>query len=162
LNIVFGDKFPNTAEMKCLVVHGRNVYRTKLDYGKRLMSLAGGRETLYAYCQPRSNYTMGGPLPQLVDAPEDPNADLVEMCFKRILPELVRRSLVDDCAQNVSKFRLPEDRIRLLVYAPMQDSQHLDFPGDARRSGRVLYVRDLLLNPSAQNVDVVPEREATE
>ena len=162
LNIAFGDKFPNTTEMKCLVVHGRNVYQTQLDYGQRLMSLAGGRETLSAYCQPRSNYTMAGPFPQLVDAPDDPNADPVEMCFKRLLPELVRRSLVDDCAQHVHKFKLPEDRIRLLVYAPMLDSQHLDFPGDARRSGRVLYVRDLLLNPSAQNVDVVPEREATE
>lgn len=156
LTIVFGDKFPNTPEMKCMVVHGRNVYRTKLDYTKRLISLSGGRETLYTYCQPRSNYTMGVPLPQLVDGPDDPNADPVEMCFKRLLPELVRRSLVDDCAQNVNKFRLPEDRVRLLVYAPMLDSQHLDFPGDARRSGRVLYVRDLLLNPSAKNVDVVP------
>jgi hypothetical protein len=103
---------------------------------------------------------MGGPLPQTVDAPDAPNADPVEACFKRILPELVRRSLVDDCAQNVNKFRLPEDRIRLLVYAPMLDSQHMEVSGDVRRSGRVLYVRDLLLNPGDQNVDVVPAEKA--
>lgn len=126
------------------------------------MSLGGGREPLYAYCQPQFNYTMGGTLPQVADAPDDPDTDLAETSFKKMLPDLVRRSLVDDCAQNVNRFRLPEDRIRLLVYAPMRDSQHLDFSGDVRRSGRVLYVRDLLLNPGEQNAEVVPGQAATE
>lgn len=156
LTIVFGEKFPNAPEVKCMVIHGRNIYRTKVDATKRLIELGGGREPLHAFCQHSSNYTMGASMPQLVDAPDDPDADPVETCFKKMLPDLVRRSLVDDCAQNVNKFRLPEDRIRLLVYAPMLDSQHLGFTGDARRSGRVLYVRDLILNPGSQNVDVVP------
>ena len=156
LTIVFGDKFPNAPEVKCMVIHGRNVYRAKVDSTKRLIELGGGREPLHTYCQPKTNYTMGAPLSQLVDAADDPDADPIEACFKRMLPDLVRRSFVDDCVQNVNKFRLPEDRIRLLVYAPMLDSQHLDFSGDVRRSGRVLYVRDLLLNPGSENVDVVP------
>jgi hypothetical protein len=162
LSIIFGDKFPSDSEVTCMVIHGQNVYRTNVDSAKRVINLAGGREPLYAYCLPRSNYMLGGLFPQSVNAPEDPNVDPVETCFKKMLPDLVRRSLVDDCAQSVTKFRLPEDRIRLLVYAPMLDSQYLHISGDVRRSGRVLYVRDLLLNPSEQNVDVVPEREATE
>ncbi len=162
LKIFFGDKFPNAQEVKCMVIHGRNLYHTNIDFGKRLITLGGGREALHSYCQQALDNSMGGPWPVFVGATEDEDADPVEACFKKILPELVRRSLADDFAENVQRFRLPEDRIRLLVYAPMLDSQHLEFEGDVRRSGRVLYVRDMLLNPSALNVDVVPEREATE
>ena len=87
---------------------------------------------------------------ELEDVPKDP----VEACFKRMLPNLVRRSLVDDFIQDVGKFRLPDDRVRLLVYAPMPENQHLLVDADLRRTGRILYVRDLLLNPADQGVDV--------
>jgi hypothetical protein len=36
----------------------------------------------------------------------------------------------------------------------MSENQYLSVDADIRRTGRILYVRDLLLNPGDQGVDV--------
>jgi hypothetical protein len=54
--------------------------------------------------------------------------------------------LEDDMSSQVSRFLLPADRVRLLVYAPLPESMQLTLPAATRRQGRVLYVRDLRVN----------------
>ena len=155
LTIAFGDKFPNDPLVESLVIHGRHLHHTQIDRQRGQLSLVSRRELLRSYCQKAKSNMLGAsalqPYQELeVEEPKDP----VEACFKRMLPHLVRRSLVDDFVRDVGKFRLPEDRIRLLVYAPMPENQHLSVNADVRRTGRILYVRDLLLNPGDQGVDV--------
>ncbi len=155
LTIAFGETFPSDPLVECLVIHGRHLHHTEIDRQRGQLSLVSRRELLRSYCE-KANFNMGGaPILQTYEEldvvePKDP----VEACFQRMLPNLVRRSLVDDFVQDVGKFRLPEDRIRLLVYAPMPENQHLNVDADVRRTGRILYVRDLLLNPRDQGVDV--------
>ncbi len=154
LTIAFGKEFPNDPLVERLIIHGRHLHHTQIDRQRRQLSLSGRRDLLRSYCEKAKSYMGGAPvlLPyeELEAEPKDP----VEACFKRMLPNLVRRSLADDFVQDVGKFRLPEDRIRLLVYAPMPENQQLKVDADVRRSGRILYVRDLLLNPGEQGVDV--------
>ena len=155
LTIAFGNKFPRDPLVECLVIHGRHLHYTEIDRPRGQLSLSNRRELLRSYCDKAKSFMGGAPVLQTyeeleVAEPTDP----VEACFKRMLPNLVRRSLVDDFVQDVGKFRLPEDRIRLLVYSPMPDNQHLSVNADVRRTGRILYVRDLLLNPGDQGVDL--------
>ena len=160
LTIAFGEKFPNDPLVEGLIIHGRHLHYTQIDRQRGRLSLASRRELLRTYCAQTHSYMGGasilggGSMLQTYEELEDVPKDPVEACFKRMLPNLVRRSLVDDFIQDVGKFRLPDDRVRLLVYAPMPENQHLLVDADLRRTGRILYVRDLLLNPADQGVDV--------
>lgn len=154
LTIAFGEKFPNNPLVECLVIHGRHLHHTQIDRPRGQLALTSRRELLRSYCAKAHPYMGGSPILQTYEELEAEPKDPVEACFKRMLPNLVRRSLVDDFVQDVGKFRLPEDRIRLLVYAPMPEHQHLNVDADVRRTGKILYVRDLLLNPRDQGVDV--------
>ena len=154
LTIAFGEKFPNDPLVESLVIHGRHLHYTKIDRPRRQLSLISRRELLRSYCAKAHSFMGGAPLLETYEEVELEPKDPVEACFKRMLPNLVRRSLVDDFIHDVGKFRLPDDRIRLLVYAPMPENQYLRVDADVRRTGRILYVRDLLLNPADQGVDV--------
>ncbi len=156
LTIAFGKKFPNDPLVECLVIHGRNLHHTQVDRTHMQLKLTSGRQLLRSYCTPADSYTIGPSMLQTIAEPEQEPKDPVEASFKRMLPDLVRRSLVDDFVQDAAKFRLPEDRIRLLVYAPMTDNQHLGVDAEIRRVGRILYVRDLFLNPRDQGINVDP------
>jgi hypothetical protein len=154
LTITFGAGFPDDPQVECMVMHGRNLHHAKIDRARGQLSLSSSRELLRSYCTPTHSLLVGPSVLQSYTEPELEPKDPVEACFQRMLPNLVRRSLVDDFIQDVAKFRLPEDRIRLLVYAPMPDNQHLSVSAEVRRVGRVLYVRDLLLNPADQGINV--------
>ncbi|MBC7967070.1 MAG: hypothetical protein H7Z17_14235, partial [Fuerstia sp.] len=156
LTIAFGKKFPNDPLVECMVIHGRNLHHTQIDRRRGQLKLTSGRQLLRSYCTPADSYMAVPSMLQTIAEPEQEPKDPVEASFKRMLPDLVRRSLVDDFVQDVAKFRLPEDRIRLLVYAPMTDTQHLGIDADIRRVGRILYVRDLFLNPRDQGINVDP------
>ena len=154
LTLAFGEKFPDGPLVECLVIHGRHLHYTQIDRPRGQLSLVNRRELVRSYCTTAHTYMGGAPGLQRYEELEVEPKDPVEACFKRMLPNLVRRSLVEDFVQDVGKFRLPEDRIRLLVYAPMSENQYLSVDADIRRTGRILYVRDLLLNPGDQGVDV--------
>ena len=154
LTLTFGEKFPDGPLVECLVIHGRHLHYTQIDRPRGQLSLVNRRELVRSYCTTAHTYMGGAPGLQRYEELEVEPKDPVEACFKRMLPNLVRRSLVEDFVQDVGKFRLPEDRIRLLVYAPMSENQYLSVDADIRRTGRILYVRDLLLNPGDQGVDV--------
>jgi len=157
LTIAFGEKFPTDPTMECMVIHGRNLYRTKIDRSRREISIGSLRQLLNSYCVPSYDHMNGLPIFQDIQAKEE-EQDPVETCFKEMLPDLVRRSLVDDSVREVAKFRLPDDRVRLLIYTSMPDNQQLNVDADVRRVGKILYIRDLLLNPDSQGVQQ-PERE---
>jgi len=154
LTIAFGEKFPNDPLVESLIIHGRHLHYTQIDRPQRQLSLVSRRELLRSYCAKAQSFMGGAPMLQTYEEVELEPKDPVEACFKRMLPNLVRRSLLDDFIRDVGKFRLPDDRIRLLVYAPISENQHLHVDAEVRRTGRILYVRDLLLNPADQGVDV--------
>ncbi len=145
LTISFGKKFPEGPEVKCDVLYGNHVAHTTIDRTRQTIRTSSNRELLRSYCG-SPDYDMGSGMMQNSNEFDDDGKDPVAACFERMLPNLVRRSLVDDCANDVVQFRLPADRIRLLVYAPMSDEQQLTVNSEVRRVGRILYVRDLLIN----------------
>ena len=151
LTIAFGEKFPNDPLMECLVIHGRNLHRTIIDRSLKSISLVSHRELLRSFCAPSYDQMNGIAMPQEIVADEKEATDPAEEYFKEMLPDLVRRSLVEDCVRDVSKFRLPNDRVRLLIYASMPEDQQLNVDAEVRRVGKILYVRDLLLNPNNQD-----------
>jgi len=150
LTIAFGDKFPDDPLLKCDVLYRNRVHHTKIDRAGRKITSLSGRELLHSYCESRSSFAGGGTYSPYDEQPEVEPEDPVAACFDRILPGLVRRSLVDDCTNDIEKFRLPEDRIRLLIYAPMSAEQHLTVNTEVRHTGRILYVRDLLINANGK------------
>lgn len=147
LTISFGEKFPDDPLVKCEVLHRNRIHHTRIDHTNRQISLLSGRELLRNYCGRHVSYAGSGGIRLGFDAENPEPEDSVEASLDRLLPDLVRRSIVDDRANDVVRFRLPEDRVRLLVYAPMPEEQHLQVNADVRRTGRILYVRDLLINP---------------
>ena len=77
--------------------------------------------------------------------PDDP----VAACFEESLPRLIKRSLVDDFASEVVRYRLPAGKIQLLIYAPVPESLELPVSTEIRRDGRILFVREMSLQVSA-------------
>ena len=133
------------------MIHERRLHRKKIDRALGQISIVHPRQLLRSFCSPSYDHMNGIVIPQEFVVDEKKTQSLVEECFKNMLPDLVRRSLVEDCVRDVAGFRLPDDRIRLLVYASMPDSQQLDVDTEVSRVGRILYVRDLLLNPDNQD-----------
>ena len=157
LTVAFGEKFPEDSLVKCEILHRNRIHNTKIDRSSRRITLRSSRELLRVYCAGTQYFTGGGPIPMLEVVEDEPD-DPVEACFQRMLPGLVRRSLLDDCANDIARFRLPEDRIRLLIYAPMSDQQQLQVNAEVRRIGRILYVRDLLINAN-RSATVIDEEK---
>ncbi len=150
LTLAFGDKFPAGKDVQCFILHGRDVHGTTIDATRKQLTLTNSRQRLRDFCQPDIADRAVGLGTSFGFAPErEPELDPVSKCFKEALPRLAQRSLIDDCVQNVGKFRLPEGRIRLLVYAPIPDSMQLSVSADARSNGRILFVRDLPLSSEA-------------
>jgi hypothetical protein len=151
LTIAFGEKLPNDPQMKCLVIHGRNLYQTSIDRSTKVISLNNQRELLSTFCAPSYNQLNGIAMTQDSLTDETEATDPAEEYFKEMLPDLVRCSLIDDWVRDVGRFRLPDDRVRLLIYTSMSEDQQFGVDGEVRRVGKVLYVRDLLLNPNNQD-----------
>ncbi|MCA9008423.1 MAG: hypothetical protein KDB01_01695 [Planctomycetaceae bacterium] len=153
LTITFGETFPNDPLTECLVIHGRNLHHTKTDLSRHQISLINHREKLRSYGVSAYDSINVFGMPQYSAPASSDDDDPVEASFKSMLPSLVRRSLADDHVKDAGKFRLPGDRIRLLVYTPMSDDQQFGVDAEVRRVGRILYVRDLLLNPRQQSAE---------
>ncbi len=150
LTISFGDKFPTGKEVQRFVMHGRDVHGMTIDADRKQLTLANSRQRLQDFCEPDRIDGSGTLMTPFGFVPQrEPEPDPVLKCFKDALPRLAQRSLIDDCVQSVERFRLPEGRVRLLVYAPIPDSMQLSVSATARRSGRILFVRELPLSTDA-------------
>ena len=150
LTLACGDKFPSGKDVQCFVLHGRDVHGATIDATKNELTLANSRQRFQDFCQPENQDGSGRFATPFGFVPNrDPEPDPLLKCFKDALPRLAQRSLVDDCVENISRFRLPEGRVRLMVYAPIPVSMQLSVRAEARRDGRILYIRDLPLSSDA-------------
>ena len=69
-----------------------------------------------------------------------------ESLYDKVMPGLVVRSVLGEGAGDLNQFRLPSDRIRLFVYADYPESERLTTGFECAKAGRILYVRDVLLD----------------
>ena len=55
----------------------------------------------------------------------------------------LNESLFDDLVHSPRRFVLPPGRIRLYVYAPIPEEMQIQLNSDAKRTGRMLFVKDI-------------------
>lgn len=160
VELSIGKDFPADPKSICLLLHDRRMYSLSLNMEHTALGEVKALQPLrefvrgipYDAAQWQTQYSAFSPSPRVVGADEFPAEKKTpeDIFYEGALPILVERSLLDDGVLRVADFRLPADRIRLMVYGPVADEQQVSFTGPAKKVGRLLYVKDLLLNDSAQ------------
>ena len=79
----------------------------------------------------------------------NPNPDPIQECFEKSLPRLVARSFSEDFVNDLSRFQLPADKVRLLIYSPIPESLQLSVDTEVKRDGRILFVRDIAIGSNS-------------
>jgi hypothetical protein len=153
--IQVGSEFPADSRCRYLVLHRQQLYEAVLSGDKRTLTKSRALPTL-------SEFTIDPDLLTVTNAfgtnsttvgrnsssPEAADQKVLppdEMFYQDALAMLVKRSLLDDGIFRVSDFILPSDRIRLMVYAPVEESLQISVNTETKKQGRILHVRDLLL-----------------
>lgn len=142
LGIQTGDNFPAAEENKYLILAGRRIYEMRYDEQTKQLKLFGAKRRLAEYCQPNFDFQYVRPWGQ---QQEEDLRTPTERFYDESLPTLVQRNLLDDLVNNVTRYELPSDRLRLFVYAPLPDEFMISVSTDAKSTGRILFVRDLFL-----------------
>lgn len=144
LTIRTGQQFPTSEQSRYLLMSGKNIYDLKFDSQTRQLVLFGSKRDIGQYCRPGFNFDynrrQGFAFQQ-----QSQTTDRAQLFFEQSLPSLVSRSLINDMVQHAAEFILPADRIRLLVFTEMPESFDLQISAPVKRTGRVLYITDLLL-----------------
>jgi hypothetical protein len=147
LTLSFNEKFPLHKDNKYFVIHGKRIHTLKADGANKQLTYAGSALLLTTFCapvlEPENGFTgiltaSGNTGPYGNEEPDDP----VAKCFHKSLLKLVARSAADDFYADLKRFELPEGRVRILIYAPIQVTQDMTVSADVKREGRILYVRD--------------------
>ena len=143
LTMQTADGFPAHEAAEYFVLLGRNVSTLRYDDESKQLKLFGARKALAAFCQPQ--FTNGFANPWNQPASRDDRTELQKF-YDQALSSLTYRSLFDDLVTTPSRFELPADRLRLLVYTPVPEELELDISAKAKRTGRILFVKDVLLS----------------
>ncbi len=143
LKIDVGDNFPISKDTQYMVLAERSLYEMRYAPASKELTLFGARRRLATYCQPRYDYDRMNPWGQQQQEVDKRSED--EIFYDNSLPQLIQRSLNDDLVDSATNFELPKDRIRLFVYTPVPDDFELTISASAKRSGRILFVKDLSL-----------------
>ena len=147
LTLSFNEKFPLHKDNKYFVIHGKRIHTLKADGANKQLTYAGSALLLTTFCapvlEPENGFTgiltaSGNTGPYGNEEPDDP----VAKCFHKSLLKLVARSAADDFYADLKRFELPEGRVRILIYAPIEMTQDMTVSADVKREGRILYVRD--------------------
>lgn len=72
---------------------------------------------------------------------EEREAAFLDKCLRQML----HKSIVDDGATRLRDWKIPSDRIRLCVFAPVDDRQKLPLENAVNLEGRTLFMRDVVL-----------------
>ena len=146
LTLNVGPNFPHGDDCQYLLLYGQRLYTANLIDENRQLIRSGAMQTLAGYCgvRPQSSF-MGFSLLRQRD--EDPRT-ASERFYQESIHALVQRSLLDDGIIQPGKFVLPSDRVRLFAYTPIPESARLAVNSDCHQIGKVLFVRDILLNQS--------------
>lgn len=154
LTIRTGSAFPMESDGYYLILAGRRLYEMKYNAKNQSLELFGKKRKVAEFCQPRyvfdygymdttakSTNIWGKPYDQLTEQ---------EIFFDEALPLLMQRSLLDDLAHQPSEFELPNDRVRLYAYTSFPAALQINLSAEAKRTGRVLFVKDILLQDAAK------------
>jgi hypothetical protein len=146
LTIGHGAAFPVDDSAEYFALFGRMVHTLSANRTAGTLTLLNSATPLPQMCYPADpwDHWQSGPFGTYTQVPKE--TDPFIKCWANARPRLLLRMLEDDMSSQVSRFLLPADRVRLLVYAPLPESMQLTLPIATRRQGRVLYVRDLRLN----------------
>ena len=143
LKIDVGENFPISKDTQYMVLAERSLYEMRYTAESKQLTLFGARQRLTTYCQPRYDYDRMNPWGQQQKEIESRSVD--EIFFDDTLPQLIQRSLNDDLVDTATNFELPNDRIRLFVYTPVPKDFDLTISESVKRSGRILFTKDLSL-----------------
>lgn len=146
LQIKAGDQLPRSEKTRYLVLVGRDVWEMSLDDQTGTLKQLGQRRSLALLTQPA--YTQGYSNPW-VPQRRGPEVDELDAFYDESLPLLVQRSLIDDLVNQPLRFKLPSDRIRLMIYTEIPESMSVQLSAAAKRSGRILFVKDLFVDAAA-------------
>jgi hypothetical protein len=126
------------------LIAGDDVYRLQFDETSSTIKLIGAVSRLDQFCrnQLQSRFFAGG----FGNYRQSDNRTDEQRFYDDVLPDAVRHSLYDDLNYKPEEFELPADRVRLLIYSPIEEHMQLQLDTTARQTGRVLYVHDLFLD----------------
>jgi len=142
LTVSVNEKFPIKVENQYFVIYGQQVHFAELNSSTRTIQLQNRRDLISSFCNPDPPDFSGTPFGFPQPAQKDQKSALEE-CFESGLKAMMARSLTDDFVNDLVKFRLPNDRVRIAVWAPVPSTSDLTLDAESRRDGRVLYVRTL-------------------
>jgi hypothetical protein len=148
LTVGFGGAFPVGPEVQYFVLFGRTVHEATVSAGRQELVLKAVSHRLQDFLVPPELDPAFVTTPLGIQRQEPEKETAVEKCYRRALPQLTQRMLAGDFVRRVPEFRLAEDRLRLLIYAPLPKELELHVSAAVRRAGRVLYVRELVLSGS--------------
>lgn len=144
---------PQRGLVKCFVLHGSSIHDLLVDRAKNELILQNSRTKLSDFCSPTDLHGRMTFSPFGTAEFESLEADPLEECYRRALPQLARRMLLNDFVSRVQDFALRPGFVRVLVYAPFPKPLELPTSAEARRVGRILFVRELPLASQVQDSD---------
>ena len=142
--IATGDGFPRAKETRIVLLYGRNMYEGVYNAKEKTVSRGVSLQRLVDFCSFRREIQFGGFWGMRRSDPEDQRTD-EQRFYDESLHALVSRSLLDEMVAIPGAYRLPADRVRLMVYTPLPDTLTPELTANVLNSGRVLFVRDLFL-----------------
>jgi len=135
--------FPAGDSCQYYALHRDRMYQMTYHASTRTLSIQGALQKLNDFCRMHRDGPYAYRLQLAGYSAADEDMDVKTRYFDEAVHLLVQRSLLDDGVFDPLKFSLPDDRIRLFIYAPMPDAMHPEVSAEFSRDGRVLYVRDV-------------------
>lgn len=149
LKLSANDQIPVGNVVRYQAIFGRRVYRLQFDPATRVLSLIGAVSPLSQYVDNLQAQSYTSQFGYFDDGLDDRTFE--DRFYEESLRTLIGRSLLDDIVYKPADFKLPADRVRLLIYAPMPDELQVPTDTRAEKAGRVLYVRDVFLQENLQS-----------
>jgi hypothetical protein len=144
-----GPAFPSGSDCQYMALYRDGLYQLSRDKTSRTLTIQRSHQKLYDYCRINRSqdysYTPFG----MSGRSDFEQRDEATVYYEDSLHLLVQRSLLDDGAFDPLRYSLPDDRVRIYVYAPMPEDMFPTVSTQVSRKGRVLYVRDVPLTSVA-------------
>jgi len=138
LTIAKGPGFPE-AYHQMYVVYGRNIYSIGEEQGRLEMRSEIGSLPMFLQLNDKNTFDpYFNPWLEKDGTPQE--------LFEGLAKPLVARALDIGNSRDARNFKMPDDRVRLIVYAPMPEEFFVSDPRFGTQRGYVLYVYDLFSN----------------
>jgi hypothetical protein len=144
LTVSVNENFPMSAENQYFVIYGQQVHFAEMNSVTRTIRLQNRRDRVSSFCNPDPPDYSGTMTPfGFQQTGQGDRQTSLQKCFEFGLKAMLARSLTEDFVNDPVKFRLPNDQVRIAVWAPFPTAADLTLDAESRRDGRVLYLRTL-------------------